>query len=72
MNAFAVSQIKIGVVGLGYVGLPLALSLAKSFPVFGYDCNRMRLNALHSNEDVTGEVSTQALRLEMLLLLQVL
>lgn len=34
---------KIGVIGLGYVGLPLAVSLAKHFPVKGYDIFTKRL-----------------------------
>jgi UDP-N-acetyl-D-glucosamine/UDP-N-acetyl-D-galactosamine dehydrogenase len=69
MKAFTVSQIKVAVVGLGYVGLPLALSLAKSFPVFGYDYNRERLNALRLNEDVTGEVSKHTLATSALTLI---
>jgi UDP-N-acetyl-D-galactosamine dehydrogenase len=50
-------QIKIGVIGLGYVGLPLAIELGKKFPVIGYDIDKKRVNELVSFDDRTLEIS---------------
>jgi UDP-N-acetyl-D-galactosamine dehydrogenase len=51
------------VIGLGYVGLPVALALAREFqPVFGFDISQRRLAGLRKGEDVTGEVTTEELR----------
>ena len=47
---------KICVVGLGYVGLPLAVLLSKKFKVVGYDVNEQRIKELRSGIDKTGEV----------------
>lgn len=52
---------KIGVVGLGYVGLPLATAFARKFPVVGFDINPQRVAALLSAQDTTGEVSSEEL-----------
>ena len=52
---------KIGVVGLGYVGLPLAVHLAEHFDVIGYDLKPERIDELTSNRDRTMEVSAEAL-----------
>ena len=40
----------LGVVGLGYVGLPLAVSFAKKFDVFGMDLNKDRINDLKEEQ----------------------
>jgi len=50
------SQSKISVVGLGYVGLPLALALGRRFQVTGFDIDRERLSELKAGSDRTGEV----------------
>jgi UDP-N-acetyl-D-galactosamine dehydrogenase len=50
------------VIGLGYVGLPLAIALAKNFTVTGFDINETRIHALKNGIDKTGEVSAEALR----------
>jgi UDP-N-acetyl-D-glucosamine/UDP-N-acetyl-D-galactosamine dehydrogenase len=51
------------VVGLGYVGLPVALALAREFaPVIGFDISQQRIAALRAGRDVTGEVGAAALR----------
>ena len=42
---------KIGVIGLGYVGLPLALEFSKFFEVVAYDNNKKRLNNLQNGFD---------------------
>ena len=51
----------IAVIGLGYVGLPLALEFAKKYPTIGYDINAKRINELKKCIDTTLEVSTEAL-----------
>lgn len=56
------SNIKITVVGLGYVGLPLALSMAKRFPVVGYDSDVQRMRQLADGIDRTEEVPESQLR----------
>ncbi len=53
---------KIGVVGLGYVGLPLALLLGKKFKVLGFDVNRTRIEALKKGIDITGEVLSEEIK----------
>ena len=52
----------ISVIGLGYVGLPLAVSLAKSFSVVGLDVKKSRVKELHEGHDSTGEISPQTLK----------
>ncbi len=51
------------VVGLGYVGLPLAVSLASEFSVIGFDINDRRITDLNDNKyDETGEISDEELK----------
>lgn len=52
---------QIAVIGLGYVGLPLAVHLAKHFPVTGFDVDAGRVAALRDGDDRTGEVDTAQL-----------
>lgn len=52
---------KIAVVGLGYVGLPLAVHLSKHFDIFGYDLDPDRIRELESGFDRTMEVSEEDL-----------
>ncbi len=51
----------IGVVGLGYVGLPLAVEFGRSRPVLGFDIRDDRVASLRGGEDVTREVSSDDL-----------
>jgi UDP-N-acetyl-D-galactosamine dehydrogenase len=51
----------IAVIGLGYVGLPLAVEFGKSRPLFGFDINTDRIDALRVGLDVTLEVSKDEL-----------
>ena len=51
------NSIKIGVIGLGYVGLPLAVEFGKSRPVVGFDINEKRIQSLRSGKDATLELS---------------
>jgi UDP-N-acetyl-D-galactosamine dehydrogenase len=53
---------KISVIGLGYVGLPLAVSLAEKFEVTGFDISSYRVNELLQNHDRTGEICADDLQ----------
>ena len=53
---------KISVVGLGYVGLPLAVAFAKVADVVGYDINRAKVEQYRIGIDVTKEVGDKALQ----------
>ena len=53
---------RITIVGLGYVGLPLAVEFGKKFPVVGFDINAKRLDELRSGHDRTLEVSPDDLK----------
>jgi UDP-N-acetyl-D-galactosamine dehydrogenase len=55
------SSLKISVVGLGYVGLPLAVALARHYAVTGFDIDRARIAELEAGADRTGEVDPAAL-----------
>ena len=50
-------QIKIAVIGLGYVGLPLARLFSTKYPTVGFDLNQRRVDALMQGHDATMEVS---------------
>ena len=52
----------IAIIGLGYVGLPLAVEFAKKFPVLGYDIHQRRVEELQSGQDSTLEVEDSALQ----------
>lgn len=56
------NEIKIGVIGLGYVGLPLAVEFAKKFPVVGFDINQARIDELAKGHDSTLEVEDENLK----------
>lgn len=53
---------KICVVGLGYVGLPLAVAFAKKYKVVGFDINNSRINELNCGNDKTLEVDDLLLK----------
>ena len=53
---------KIAVIGLGYVGLPLARLFATKYPVVGFDINQSRVNELNSGKDSTLEVEDDLLQ----------
>ncbi|MCE2789481.1 MAG: nucleotide sugar dehydrogenase [Saprospiraceae bacterium] len=55
-------QHSICVIGLGYVGLPLAVEFAKKYPVVGFDINRSRVEQLGNGKDLTMEVSDDNLQ----------
>jgi UDP-N-acetyl-D-galactosamine dehydrogenase len=53
----------IGIIGLGYVGLPLAVEFGKKFNTIGFDINQERINELKAGNDRTLEVSSEELAL---------
>lgn len=53
---------KIAVIGLGYVGLPLARLFATKYPVLGFDINQKRIDELRSGKDSTLEVEDEILK----------
>ena len=53
---------KIAIIGLGYVGLPIAVEFAKKYMVVGFDINSDRITELNNAEDHTLEVSTKSLK----------
>src|SRR5271154_1974441 len=55
------SEFRLAVIGLGYVGLPLAVEFAKLRPVLGFDINEQRIAALRTGRDVTRELSSEEL-----------
>ncbi|HEX13141.1 MAG: nucleotide sugar dehydrogenase [Desulfurella sp.] len=62
IEEFEKKQKKIAVVGLGYVGLPLAVSLAKYFSVIGFDINKKRIDELNKGFDITGETDSSSIK----------
>ncbi|TJZ89608.1 nucleotide sugar dehydrogenase [Paracoccus gahaiensis] len=54
-------ELKIAVIGLGYVGLPLAVALGQAFDTVGFDLNVGRVASLRDGNDVTGEVDAREL-----------
>lgn len=55
-------QYKIAVIGLGYVGLPLARLFATQYPVVGFDINQKRIEELRTGNDSTLEVEADVLQ----------
>lgn len=55
------NSLKIAVIGLGYVGLPLAVEFGKLQDVVGFDLNPKRIDELKNQIDKTGEVSPEEL-----------
>jgi UDP-N-acetyl-D-glucosamine/UDP-N-acetyl-D-galactosamine dehydrogenase len=57
MPLMSVNDVRIGIVGLGYVGLPLAVYMARHFPVLGFDIDAQRISELQAGRDRTREVT---------------
>jgi len=56
------NNIKIAVIGLGYVGLPLACLFSTKYDTVGFDLNQKRVDALMAGHDTTLEVSDEQLQ----------
>lgn len=56
------SDLKIAIIGLGYVGLPLAVEFGKQLPVVGFDIQQKRIQELKNGQDHTLEVSSEELK----------
>lgn len=55
-------EAKIAIIGLGYVGLPLAVEFAKKYPTVGFDINKSRVDELNTGRDHTLEVEDDLLQ----------
>lgn len=53
-------QKKLAVIGLGYVGLPIALEFARKFQVIGFDINQNRIAAMQAHQDPSHELASEA------------
>jgi UDP-N-acetyl-D-galactosamine dehydrogenase len=56
------SAYRIGIIGLGYVGLPLALAFGKQYPVIGFDIKKQRVAELQAGADQNGELSPEQIK----------
>ncbi|HRP95666.1 MAG TPA: Vi polysaccharide biosynthesis UDP-N-acetylglucosamine C-6 dehydrogenase TviB [Rhodocyclaceae bacterium] len=56
------AHLKLAIIGLGYVGLPLAVEFGRKRPVLGFDINAARIQALRKGHDATLEVSDEELQ----------
>src|SRR3569832_1435515 len=59
---FDIGKTKIGVIGLGYVGLPLAVEFGKQLPVVGFDINNARIAELNAGRDSSLDVEPHELK----------
>lgn len=57
-----IMSVKIAIIGLGYVGLPLARLFATKYPVIGFDINQQRISELNQGIDVTLEIEEELLK----------
>ena len=57
----SLKNVKLGIIGLGYVGLPLAVEFGKKYPTMGFDINTKRVRELKQGHDFTLEVSGEEL-----------
>jgi len=60
--SFDLKKLRVGVIGLGYVGLPLAVEFSKHYPTLGFDIKAARIAELEAGNDATLEVSADELR----------
>ena len=57
--SFDISKLRVGVIGLGYVGLPLAVEFGKQYPTVGFDIDAARIAELDDGKDATLEVTAE-------------
>ena len=62
LEKIASGEIKVALIGLGYVGLPLAVEFGKKYDTVGFDVKKSRLEMLRRHEDTTLETSTEDLK----------
>src|SRR6516225_1313011 len=55
------TEIRLAIIGLGYVGLPLAVAFGRQMPVVGFDTNHRRIEDLRAGRDRTLEVASEDL-----------
>lgn len=60
--SYIMDKMRIAIIGLGYVGLPLARLFATKYSVVGFDVKQERVSALSLGEDTTKEVSEESLK----------
>ena len=56
------NKIKVAVIGLGYVGLPLAVELGKKYSTIGFDINKKRILELKKKKDTTKGLSSNQIK----------
>jgi UDP-N-acetyl-D-galactosamine dehydrogenase len=61
-NRLIKKEAKVAVIGLGYVGLPIALEFARKISVIGFDINQQRVDMMKNNIDPSGELSAEAFK----------
>lgn len=61
----SITEKRIAIIGLGYVGLPLAIEFGKKYKVLGFDINHSRINELRLGKDRTNEADLNGLKLAM-------
>ncbi|HNQ12519.1 MAG TPA: nucleotide sugar dehydrogenase [Bacteroidia bacterium] len=59
-NQLVKKEVKLAVIGLGYVGLPIALEFAKKISVIGFDINRNRIDKMKNKIDPSGELDSSS------------
>ena len=59
---FTPAEPRIAIIGLGYVGLPLAVAFAEKYPVIGFDINTKRIQELNDGNDTTLEIESNELK----------
>ncbi|MDA9852260.1 hypothetical protein N9C60_06115 [Flavobacteriaceae bacterium] len=57
---------KIGIIGLGYVGLPLAIEFSKKYQTIGFDINQKRIEELNKGVDTTNEAKLEDLKRQLI------
>ncbi|HEX2139508.1 MAG TPA: nucleotide sugar dehydrogenase, partial [Woeseiaceae bacterium] len=62
VEPFQIDKLKIGVIGLGYVGLPLAVEFGRLYPTVGFDVKQARIAELEAGRDATLECSPEELK----------
>ena len=61
----SLNDCKIGIIGLGYVGLPLAIEFGKKHDVLGFDIDKKRVDELNNGEDKTNEANLKHMNLAL-------